>query len=78
MTQFIDPKKILTATDTWSGFIYQVKLAIYHMLKLINKKSFNDIELSYEDIFFYNKIIVALTETDKLMKEIDNNLKFKL
>lgn len=28
-------------------------------------------ELDYEDIFHYNKIIVALTETDKIMKEID-------
>jgi predicted helicase len=28
-------------------------------------------ELSYEDIFHYQKIIVALTETDRLMKEID-------
>jgi very-short-patch-repair endonuclease len=28
-------------------------------------------ELSFEDIMHYQKIIVALTETDKLMKEID-------
>jgi predicted helicase len=28
-------------------------------------------ELSYEDIFHYQKIIVALTETDRIMKEID-------
>ena len=28
-------------------------------------------ELSYEDILHYQKIIVALTETDRLMKEID-------
>ena len=28
-------------------------------------------ELSYEDIQHYQKIIVALTETDRLMKEID-------
>jgi hypothetical protein len=27
--------------------------------------------LEFEDIFHYNKIIVALTETDRLMKEID-------
>jgi len=27
--------------------------------------------LSYEDIQHYQKIIVALTETDRLMKEID-------
>lgn len=29
------------------------------------------IELGFEDIMHYNKIIVALTETDRLMKEID-------
>ena len=28
-------------------------------------------ELDYEDIFHYNKIIVALTQTDKIMKAID-------
>jgi hypothetical protein len=28
-------------------------------------------QLDFEDIFHYQKIIVALTETDKLMKEID-------
>lgn len=27
--------------------------------------------LSYEDIMHYQKIIVALAETDRLMKEID-------
>lgn len=30
------------------------------------------IELGFEDIMHYNKIIVALTETDRLMKAIDN------
>jgi hypothetical protein len=29
--------------------------------------------LSYEDIQHYQKIIVALAETDRLMKEIDEN-----
>ena len=28
-------------------------------------------KLEFEDIFHYQKIIVALTETDRLMKEID-------
>ena len=28
-------------------------------------------ELSYDDILHYQKIIVALTETDRIMKEID-------
>ena len=29
-------------------------------------------ELSHDDIFHYQKIILALSETDRLMKEIDN------
>lgn len=32
-------------------------------------------ELSYEDIIHYNKIIVALMETDRLMKEVDEVMK---
>jgi predicted helicase len=34
-------------------------------------KDRKDRTLNFEDIFHYQKIIVALTETDKLMKEID-------
>lgn len=34
-------------------------------------KDRKDIELSYEDIRHYQKIIVALHKTDRLMKEID-------
>ena len=34
-------------------------------------KDRKDRALSYEDIFHYQKIIVALTETDRMMKEID-------
>ena len=34
-------------------------------------KDRKDRELSYEDIRHYQKIIVALTETDRLMKQID-------
>ncbi len=34
-------------------------------------KDRKDRELSYEDILHYQKIIVALTETDRIMKEID-------
>ena len=37
-------------------------------------KDRKDIELGFEDIMHYNKIIVALSETDRLMKEIDNVL----
>jgi len=34
-------------------------------------KDRKDRELSFEDILYYQKIIVALTETDRIMKEID-------
>lgn len=34
-------------------------------------KDRKDRKLEFEDIFHYQKIIVALTETDRLMKEID-------
>ena len=34
-------------------------------------KLFKIYELSFEDILHYQKIIVAITETDRLMKEID-------
>ena len=34
-------------------------------------KDRRDRELSYEDLFHYQKIIVVLSETDRLMKEID-------
>jgi len=33
-------------------------------------------DLSVEDIFHYQKIIVALTETDRIMREIDKAVKF--
>jgi hypothetical protein len=34
-------------------------------------KDRKDRQLSFEDILHYQKIIVALSETDRLMKEID-------
>jgi hypothetical protein len=34
-------------------------------------KDRKDRELSYDDILHYQKIIVALTETDRIMKELD-------
>jgi hypothetical protein len=34
-------------------------------------KAWKDHQLSLEDIMPYQKIIVALTKTDRLMKEID-------
>ncbi|MGG5598324.1 type ISP restriction/modification enzyme [Myroides sp. C8-3] len=39
-------------------------------------KDRKDRELSFEDIRHYNQMIVALVETDRLMKEIDNVLEF--
>ncbi|WP_338075994.1 type ISP restriction/modification enzyme, partial [Chryseobacterium carnipullorum] len=39
-------------------------------------KDRKDIELSYDDIIHYNKMIVALTETDRLMTEIDKVFEF--
>ncbi len=39
-------------------------------------KDRKDMELSYEDIVHYNKMIVALTETERLMGEIDKVIIF--
>ena len=36
----------------------------------------NSRTLNFEDILHYQKIIVALTETDRLMKEIDKTIVF--
>lgn len=38
MKQLIDPNDIHSAADIWSGFIYQGKVALYHVLKLISEK----------------------------------------
>ncbi|WP_348800406.1 ABC-three component system protein [Flavobacterium adhaerens] len=35
MTQLIDPNDIHSAADSWSGFIYQGKVALYHVLRLL-------------------------------------------
>ena len=34
MIQLINPNDIHSAADTWNGFIYQGKVALYHVLKL--------------------------------------------
>ena len=39
------------------------------VFQFINKRK--ERELKFEDILHYQKIIVALTETDRIMKEID-------
>ena len=38
MIQLVDPDDIHSAADTWSGFIYQGKVALYHVLRLISEK----------------------------------------
>jgi len=38
MSQLINPNDIHSAAATWNGFIYQGKVALYHVLKLINEK----------------------------------------
>ncbi|WP_353150384.1 ABC-three component system protein [Chryseobacterium sp.] len=38
MTQLIDPSDIHSAADIWNGFIYQGKVALFHVLKLISEK----------------------------------------
>jgi hypothetical protein len=44
-------------------------------LSLVNQwEKRNAFQLSYEDIQHYQKIIVALTETDRLMEEIEGGL----
>jgi hypothetical protein len=35
MAIFINPEKIHSAADSWSGFIYQGKVALYHVLRLL-------------------------------------------
>ncbi|MBU2907483.1 hypothetical protein KO529_21965 [Arenibacter algicola] len=37
MAIFVDPNTIHSAIDTWSGFIYQGKVSLYHVLDLLNK-----------------------------------------
>jgi len=38
MNQLIDPNDVHTAASTWSGFIYQGKIALYHTLYLLNNE----------------------------------------
>ena len=51
MNQLIDPNDIHSAADTWSGFIYQGKVALYHVLKLINEKdSVDELHLQLDSL----------------------------
>ncbi|WP_310991249.1 ABC-three component system protein [Aequorivita marina] len=60
VNQLIDPNDIHTAAATWSGFIYQGKVALYHVLKLLNADSDNvkySLQLdSLEDFAIVEKI----------------------
>ncbi len=36
MAMYVDPNTVHSAVDTWSGFIYQGKVSLYHVLYLLN------------------------------------------
>lgn len=65
MTIFIDPAKIDSAADSWSGFIYQGKVALYHVLKLlIDGVNPNQLQLqldSLDDFAIVDENINAIT-----------------
>lgn len=49
--RLIDPNDIHSAADTWSGFIYQGKIALYHVLTLIlTEPDVNDLELQLDSL----------------------------
>jgi len=64
MKKLVNPNDIHTAIDTWSGFVYQGKVALYHVLKLLNKNSNNENFLqldSLEDFAIVNAVIKPIT-----------------
>ena len=47
----INPNDIHSAADTWSGFIYQGKIALYHVLTLmLNEANVDDLELQLDSL----------------------------
>lgn len=62
------PDYKLTKELTWNLYIGGFQLAQGWL------KNRNDLELDFDDVLHYKKMIVALTETDRLMKEIDKVL----
>jgi len=51
MSNLIDPNDIHSAADTWNGFIYQGKVALYHVLKLISdKEDVNGLHLQLDSL----------------------------
>lgn len=65
MAIFIDPAKIDSAADSWSGFIYQGKVALYHVLRLLiedDQSSSYHLQLdSLEDFAIVDKNIHQLS-----------------
>ncbi|MBL6448524.1 hypothetical protein JMN32_19595 [Fulvivirga sp. 29W222] len=64
MKQVIDPKDIHTAIDTWSGFVYQGKVALYHVLTLLIENPDNESFLqldSLEDFAIVNEDITPIS-----------------
>src|SRR5215217_5518240 len=41
-TRKIDPEKVHSAITTWSGFVYQGKVALYHTIKLLSENRLSD------------------------------------
>lgn len=66
MIQLIDPNDIHSAADTWSGFIYQGKVALYHVLKLINEKdSIDGLHLQLDSLEDF--AIIRYDENDNII-----------
>lgn len=66
MRQLIDPNDIHSAADTWSGFIYQGKVALYHVLKLIIEKDHVDgIDLQLDSLEDF--AIIRYDENDNIV-----------
>lgn len=65
MAIFIDPENIDSAADSWSGFVYQGKVALYHVLRLLiddNLSASYHLQLdSLEDFAIVDENITALT-----------------
>ena len=60
----VDPNDIHTAIGTWSGFVYQGKVALYHVLRLLNENpnNINYLQLdSLEDFAIVNANIEPIT-----------------
>lgn len=65
MAIFIDPAKIDSAADSWSGFVYQGKVGLYQVLRLLieeNKSPNYHLQLdSLEDFAIVDENIKAIT-----------------